>query len=87
MLIKFTGDIKLEIRDNTLDDGVRIHKDLDSHEHWAESNKMKFNRKKCKILLWVQKQLQKCNIGKALLDIGGCKKSLRFFFQWISSSV
>ena len=33
----------------TLEDRNKIQNDLDRMEHWAESNRMKFNRDNCKV--------------------------------------
>uniref|UniRef100_A0A803TM50 Reverse transcriptase domain-containing protein n=1 Tax=Anolis carolinensis TaxID=28377 RepID=A0A803TM50_ANOCA len=49
-IIKFADDTKLGGIANTPEDRSRIQNDLDRLERWAETNKMKFNRDKCKIL-------------------------------------
>ncbi|XP_058020936.1 protein MEMO1 isoform X2 [Ahaetulla prasina] len=45
-LIKFADDTKLAGIANTPEDRLKIQKDLDRLEHWALSNKMKFNSEK-----------------------------------------
>ena len=50
MLVKFADDTEVGRIANTLEDRNKIQKDLDRMEHWAESNRMKFNRDKCKVL-------------------------------------
>uniref|UniRef100_A0A803SMX6 Reverse transcriptase domain-containing protein n=1 Tax=Anolis carolinensis TaxID=28377 RepID=A0A803SMX6_ANOCA len=49
-IIKFADDTKLGGIASTPEDRSRIQNDLDRLERWAETNKMKFNRDKCKIL-------------------------------------
>lgn len=49
-LIKFADDTKLGDVANTKQDRDRIQKDLDKLQQWAETNRMVFNREKCKIL-------------------------------------
>ena len=51
ILIKFADDTKLGRIANTLEDRNRFQKYLDRLEHWAENNRMKFNRDKCKVHL------------------------------------
>uniref|UniRef100_A0A8D0LA43 Ankyrin repeat and death domain containing 1B n=1 Tax=Sphenodon punctatus TaxID=8508 RepID=A0A8D0LA43_SPHPU len=50
MLIKFADDTKLGGIANTLEDRNKIQNDLHKLENWAETNKIKFNRDKCKVL-------------------------------------
>ena len=50
MLVKFANDTKLSGLANTLEDRNKIQNDLDRLEHWAENNRMKFRRDKCKVL-------------------------------------
>ncbi|XP_058012552.1 transcription factor 12 isoform X2 [Ahaetulla prasina] len=45
-LIKFADDTKLAGIANTPEDRLKLQKDLDRLEHWALSNKMKFNSEK-----------------------------------------
>lgn len=48
--IKFVGDTKLEGIANMAEDSSSIQEDHDKLEYWAETNKLKFNREKCKTL-------------------------------------
>ena len=50
ILIKSVDDTKLGGIANTLEDRNKIQEDLDKLEHWAENNRIKFNRDKCKVL-------------------------------------
>ena len=50
MLVKFVEDTKFGGIANTLEDRSKIQNDLDSLGHWAENNRMKFNREKCQVL-------------------------------------
>ena len=50
MLIKSADDTKLGAAANTKEEGKRIQKDLDRLEEWAETNRIFFNREKCKVL-------------------------------------
>ena len=48
MLVKFADDMGGIA--NTVEDRNKIENDLDRMAHWAKSNRMKFNRDKCKVL-------------------------------------
>ena len=50
MPVKFVDVIKVGGIANTLEERNKILNDLDRMEHWAERNRMKFNRDKCKVL-------------------------------------
>ena len=50
MLIKFADDTKLAGAANSPEDRIKIQNDLDILESWAKTNKMNFNREKCKVL-------------------------------------
>ncbi|XP_058032073.1 RNA-directed DNA polymerase from mobile element jockey isoform X1 [Ahaetulla prasina] len=58
-LIKFADDTKLAGIANTPEDRLKLQKDLDRLEHWALSNKMKFNSEKKQL-----KQLEEGKLGK-----------------------
>uniref|UniRef100_A0A803TV46 Reverse transcriptase domain-containing protein n=1 Tax=Anolis carolinensis TaxID=28377 RepID=A0A803TV46_ANOCA len=76
-IIKFADDTKLGGIANTPEDRSRIQNDLDRLERWAETNKMKFNRDKCKILHFGRKNgNQRYRMGDAWLDSSVCKKDL-----------
>uniref|UniRef100_A0A803T570 Reverse transcriptase domain-containing protein n=1 Tax=Anolis carolinensis TaxID=28377 RepID=A0A803T570_ANOCA len=77
-IIKFADDTKLGGRANTPEDTSRIQNDLDRLERWAETNKMKFNRDKCKILHFGRKNgNQRYRMGDdAWLDSSVCEKDL-----------
>uniref|UniRef100_A0A803TGG2 Alpha-1,4 glucan phosphorylase n=1 Tax=Anolis carolinensis TaxID=28377 RepID=A0A803TGG2_ANOCA len=63
---------------NTPEDRSRIQTDLDRLERWAETNTMKFNRDKCKILHFGRKNgNQRYRMGDdAWLDSSVCEKDL-----------
>ena len=50
MLVRSADDTKLGGIGSTLEDRNKIQSYLDRMEHWTESNRMKFNRDKCKVL-------------------------------------
>uniref|UniRef100_A0A803TGS1 Reverse transcriptase domain-containing protein n=1 Tax=Anolis carolinensis TaxID=28377 RepID=A0A803TGS1_ANOCA len=75
--IKFADDTKLGGIANTPEDRSRIQNNLDRLERWAETNKMKFNRDKCKILHFGRKNgMQRYRMGDAWLDSSVCEKDL-----------
>uniref|UniRef100_A0A8D0DXF8 Reverse transcriptase domain-containing protein n=1 Tax=Salvator merianae TaxID=96440 RepID=A0A8D0DXF8_SALMN len=49
-LIKFADDTKLGGVANTREERERIQKDLEKLEQWAATNRMVFNKEKCKVL-------------------------------------
>uniref|UniRef100_A0A803TCK4 Reverse transcriptase domain-containing protein n=1 Tax=Anolis carolinensis TaxID=28377 RepID=A0A803TCK4_ANOCA len=77
-IIKFTDDTKLGGITNTPEDRSRIQNDLNRLERWAETNKMKFNRDRCKILHFGRKNgMQRYKMGDdAWLDSSTCEKDL-----------
>uniref|UniRef100_A0A803T1G7 Reverse transcriptase domain-containing protein n=1 Tax=Anolis carolinensis TaxID=28377 RepID=A0A803T1G7_ANOCA len=76
-IIKFADDAKLGGIANTPEERSRIQNDLNRLERWAETNKMKFNRDKCKILHFGRKNgMQRFRIGDAWLDSSTCEKDL-----------
>ena len=69
VLVKITDDTKLGRIANTLEDRNKIQNDIDRIEHWAESNRMKFSRDKCKVLhLRKRKQLHSYKMGNTWLS-------------------
>uniref|UniRef100_A0A803TJV1 Reverse transcriptase domain-containing protein n=1 Tax=Anolis carolinensis TaxID=28377 RepID=A0A803TJV1_ANOCA len=76
-VINFADDTKLGGIANTPEDRSRIQNDLNRLERWAETNKMKFNRNKCKILHFSRKNgMQKYRMGDTWLDSSTCEKDL-----------
>uniref|UniRef100_A0A803T2T7 Reverse transcriptase domain-containing protein n=1 Tax=Anolis carolinensis TaxID=28377 RepID=A0A803T2T7_ANOCA len=76
-IIKFADDTKLGGTANTPEDRSRIQNDLDRLERWAETNKMKFNRDKCKILHFGRKNgMQRYRMGDTWLDSSTREKDL-----------
>ena len=49
-IIKSADDTKLGRIANTLEDRMKIQSDLDKLEHWAETNRMRFNKDKRQVL-------------------------------------
>uniref|UniRef100_A0A803TK60 Reverse transcriptase domain-containing protein n=1 Tax=Anolis carolinensis TaxID=28377 RepID=A0A803TK60_ANOCA len=77
MIIKFVDDTKLGGIANTPEDRSRIQNDLNRLERWVETNKMKFNRDKCKILHFSRKNgNQRYRMGDTWLDSSVCEKDL-----------
>uniref|UniRef100_A0A803TBS9 Reverse transcriptase domain-containing protein n=1 Tax=Anolis carolinensis TaxID=28377 RepID=A0A803TBS9_ANOCA len=76
-IIKFADDTKLGGITKTPEDRNRIQNDLNRLERWAETNKMKFNRDKCKILHFGRKNgMQRYRTGDAWLDSSTYEKDL-----------
>ncbi|KAF7239045.1 RNA-directed DNA polymerase from mobile element jockey [Varanus komodoensis] len=49
-IIRFADDTKLGGIANTLEDRMKIQGDLHKLEHWAETNRMKFDKDNCHVL-------------------------------------
>uniref|UniRef100_A0A803T8E9 Reverse transcriptase domain-containing protein n=1 Tax=Anolis carolinensis TaxID=28377 RepID=A0A803T8E9_ANOCA len=76
-IIKFADDTKLGGIANTPEERSRIQNNLDRLERWAETNKMKFNRDKCKILhLGRKNEMQRYRMGDAWHNSSTCEKDL-----------
>uniref|UniRef100_A0A803SNX3 Reverse transcriptase domain-containing protein n=1 Tax=Anolis carolinensis TaxID=28377 RepID=A0A803SNX3_ANOCA len=83
-IIKFADDTKLGGIANTPEDRSRIQNDLDRLERWAETNKMKFNRDKCKILHFGRKnEIKDTESGTPGLTAVCAKKTLES--SWTTS--
>uniref|UniRef100_A0A803SME4 Reverse transcriptase domain-containing protein n=1 Tax=Anolis carolinensis TaxID=28377 RepID=A0A803SME4_ANOCA len=77
MIIKFADDTKLGGIANTPEDRSRIQNNLNRLEKWAKTNKMKFNRDKCKILhLGRKNEMQRYRMGDAWFNSSMCEKDL-----------
>ena len=62
---------------NTLEDRNKIQNDLDRLEHWAENNRMKFNRDRYKVLhLGKRNQMDSYKMGDTWLSNNMSKKVL-----------
>uniref|UniRef100_UPI00109F2E4C uncharacterized protein LOC114596483 n=1 Tax=Podarcis muralis TaxID=64176 RepID=UPI00109F2E4C len=77
ILIKFADDTKLGGVANTPEDRITLQNDLDSLENWAKTNKMNFNREKCKVLhLGKKNERHKYKMGDTWLESSTCEKDL-----------
>uniref|UniRef100_A0A803SSX5 Reverse transcriptase domain-containing protein n=1 Tax=Anolis carolinensis TaxID=28377 RepID=A0A803SSX5_ANOCA len=88
MIIKFPDDTKLGGIANTPEDRSRIQNELNKLERWGESNKMKFNRDKCKILhLGRKNEMQRYQMGDAWFDSSTCEKDLGVLVDKLNMSL
>ena len=77
MLVKSVDETKLDGRANNQEDRKKIQNDLDRLEHWAENNRMKFNRDKCKVLhLGKRNQTHSYKMGHTWLSNTTSKEDL-----------
>uniref|UniRef100_A0A670JFS2 Reverse transcriptase domain-containing protein n=1 Tax=Podarcis muralis TaxID=64176 RepID=A0A670JFS2_PODMU len=77
ILIKFADDTKLGGVANTPEDRITLQNDLDRLENWAKTNKMNFNREKCKVLhLSKKNERHKYKMGDTWLESSTCEKDL-----------
>uniref|UniRef100_A0A670J9Y2 Reverse transcriptase domain-containing protein n=1 Tax=Podarcis muralis TaxID=64176 RepID=A0A670J9Y2_PODMU len=77
ILIKFADDTKLGGVANTPEDRITLQNDLDRLENWAKTNKMNFNREKCKVLhLGKKNERHKYKMGDTWLESSTCEKDL-----------
>ena len=77
MLVKFADDSKLGGIVNTLEDRNKVQNDLDRMKHFTKSNRMKFNRDKCKILhLRKRNQFHSYKIGDTWISKTMSEKDL-----------
>jgi len=76
-LSKFADDTKLEGVVNTSEDCAAIQRDLDRIETWAESNLMKFNMGKCRVLhLGRSNPIHQYRLGADLLQSSSVERDL-----------
>ena len=79
MLVKFVDDTMLGGIANTLEGRKEIQNSLDSLEHWAENNRMKFNRDKCKVLHPEKRnEIHSYKMGDTWLSNATCEKDLTY---------
>uniref|UniRef100_A0A670KJQ5 Reverse transcriptase domain-containing protein n=1 Tax=Podarcis muralis TaxID=64176 RepID=A0A670KJQ5_PODMU len=77
ILIKCADDTKLGGVANTPEDRITLQNDLDRLENWAKTNKMNFNREKCKVLhLGIKNERHKYKMGDTWLESSTCEKDL-----------
>ena len=63
---------------NSPEDRIKIQNDLDRLESWAKTNKMNFNREKCKVLHLGRKknELHRYRMEDTWLDNSTCERDL-----------
>ncbi|RMC11207.1 hypothetical protein DUI87_12122 [Hirundo rustica rustica] len=88
LLSKFADDTKLGACVNLLEDRMALQRDLEQLHGWEESNKMKFNKSKCRVLHFGHHNPLQCyRLGTVGLDSAQEERDLGVLVSsWINMS-
>ncbi|TRZ24885.1 hypothetical protein HGM15179_002234 [Zosterops borbonicus] len=74
---KFVDDTKLGVCVDLLEDGRALQRHLERLDQWAESNKMKFSKSKCRVLHFGHNNPLQCyRLGMVWLDSAQAERDL-----------